>query len=72
MGVMEKYWLLKAILIMKLTLVLILFFSLNVVADGYSQTKVTLNLKSASFKTIIASIEKQSAYHFVYSESKKH
>jgi iron complex outermembrane receptor protein len=70
MGVMEKYWLLKAILIMKLTLVLILFFSLNVVADGYSQTKVTLNLKSASFKTIIASIEKQSAYHFVYSESK--
>ncbi|MDB5089034.1 MAG: TonB-dependent Receptor Plug Domain protein [Mucilaginibacter sp.] len=70
MGVMEKYWLLKAILIMKLTLVLILFFSLNVVANGYSQTKVTLNLKSASFKTIISSIEKQSAYHFVYSESK--
>ena len=70
MGVTEKYWLLKSILIMKLTLLLVLFFSLNVVADGYSQTKVTLNLKSARFKTIISSIEKQSSYHFVYSESK--
>ncbi len=70
MGVTEKYWLLKSILIMKLTLLLILLFNLNVVADVYSQTKVTLNLKSARFKTIISSIEKQSSYHFVYSENK--
>jgi TonB-linked SusC/RagA family outer membrane protein len=70
MGVMEKYWLLKSILIMKLTLLLILFFNLNVVADGFSQTRVTLNLKAADFKKIITSIEKQSSYHFVYSERK--
>lgn len=69
-GVTEKYWLLKSILIMKLTLILILFFNLSVVADGFSQSKVTLNLKSADFKKIISSIEKQSFYHFVYSERK--
>jgi len=70
MGVTGKYWLLKSILIMKLTLILLLFFNLHVVADGYSQTTVTLNLKAADFKKIISSIEKQSIYHFVYSERK--
>jgi len=70
MGVMEKYWLLKSILIMKLTLLLILVFNLNVVANGFSQTRVTLNLKAADFKKVITSIEKQSSYHFVYSERK--
>jgi TonB-linked SusC/RagA family outer membrane protein len=69
-GVTGKYWLLKSILIMKLTLILLLFFNLHVVADVYSQTTVTLNLKSADFKKIISSIEKQSIYHFVYSERK--
>src|SRR6266700_681889 len=69
-GVTEKYWLLKSILIMKLTLILILYFNLNVVADGFSQSRVTLNHKSADYKKIISSIEKQSFYHFVYSERK--
>jgi TonB-linked SusC/RagA family outer membrane protein len=70
MGVMGKYWLLKSILIMKLTLILILFFNLQVVADVHAQTRVTLNLRSADFKKILSSIEKQSYYHFVYSERK--
>src|ERR1700730_11358726 len=70
MGVTGTYSLLKARLIMKLTLILLLFFNLHVVADGYSQTTVTLNLKAADFKKIIFSIEKQSIYHFVYSERK--
>ena len=70
MGVTAKYWLLKSILIMKLTLILILFFNLHVVADVFSQTRVTLNLKAADFKKIISSIERQSFYHFVYSERK--
>src|SRR5882757_11078737 len=69
-GVRDNYWLLKSILIMKLTLVLLLFFNLHVIADVHSQTKVTLNLKAADFKKIISSIEKQSIYHFVYSERK--
>src|ERR1700704_3199529 len=70
MGVTGKYWLLKSIVIMKLTLILLLFFNLHVVADVYSQTRVTLNLKAADFKKIISSIERQSIYHFVYSERK--
>ncbi|CAM4295012.1 TonB-linked outer membrane protein, SusC/RagA family [Pedobacter westerhofensis] len=69
MGVMEKYWLLKSLLIMKLTTLLIILFNLNVVASGFSQTKVTLNMKSADFKKVISSIQKQSDYHFIYSES---
>ncbi len=67
MGVRDSYWLLKSILIMKLTLILLLFFNLHVIADVHSQTKVTLNLKAADFKKIISSIEKQSIYHFIYS-----
>jgi TonB-linked SusC/RagA family outer membrane protein len=55
---------------MKLTLILLLFFNLHVCADVFSQTKVTLNLKEADFKKIISSIEKQSVYHFIYSERK--
>jgi TonB-linked SusC/RagA family outer membrane protein len=70
MGVMGKYWLLKPILIMKLTLILILFFNLRLLADVDAQTRVTLNLKSVDFKKILSSIEKQSYYHFVYSERK--
>src|ERR1700730_8576598 len=69
-GVKGNYWLLKSILIMKLTLILLLFFNLHVIADVHSQTRVTLNLKAADFKKIISSIEKQSIYHFIYSESK--
>ena len=70
MGVTGNPWLLKSILIMKLTLILLLFFNLNVCADAFSQTRVTLNLKAADFKKIMTSIEKQSIYHFVYSERK--
>ncbi|MCR8560104.1 SusC/RagA family TonB-linked outer membrane protein [Mucilaginibacter sp. BJC16-A38] len=55
---------------MKLTFALILFFNLQSVASVYSQTKVTLNLKSTSFKKVLSTIERQSSYHFVYSERK--
>ncbi|HEY4063059.1 MAG TPA: TonB-dependent receptor [Puia sp.] len=55
---------------MKLTLILLLFFNLHVVAVVHAQTRVTLNLKAADFKKIISSIERQSIYHFVYSERK--
>ena len=70
LGVREKYWLFKSLLIMKLIFALILFFNLQAIASVYSQTKVTLNLKSADFKKVLATIEHQSSYHFVYSERK--
>ncbi|WP_428329775.1 SusC/RagA family TonB-linked outer membrane protein [Mucilaginibacter sp.] len=68
LGVREKYWLLKSLLVMKLTFILILFFNLQATATVYSQTKVTLNFKSADFKRVLSAIERQSSYHFVYSE----
>jgi len=56
-GVIDKYWLLKPILIMKLTLVLIITFTLTSAADNYSQQKVTINLKSANFDKVITAIQ---------------
>lgn len=69
-GVKDKYWLYKSILIMKLTLILIVAFSLQSVANVYSQQKVTINLKSADFMKVISVIQKQTNYHFVLSERK--
>ncbi|MFA6086255.1 SusC/RagA family TonB-linked outer membrane protein [Mucilaginibacter sp.] len=55
---------------MKLTLILIVTFTLQSVANVYSQQKVTINLKSADFTKVIAAIQKQTNYHFVFSERK--
>ena len=69
-GVRDKHWLFKSILIMKLTLTFIIIFSLQSVANVYSQQKVTINLKSADFKKVISAIQTQTSYHFVFSERK--
>ncbi len=69
-GVIDKYWLYKSILIMKLTLFFIVIFTLQSVASVFSQQKVTINVKSADFKKVIAAIQKQTTYHFVFSERK--
>ncbi|QEM09807.1 SusC/RagA family TonB-linked outer membrane protein [Mucilaginibacter rubeus] len=55
---------------MKIRFTLILFFNLLAILTVYSQTHVTINLKSADFKKVISIIEHQSLYHFVYSERK--
>jgi hypothetical protein len=55
---------------MKIRFTLILFFNLLAIFTVYSQTRVTINLKSADFKKVISTIEHQSIYHFVYSERK--
>jgi TonB-linked SusC/RagA family outer membrane protein len=55
---------------MKLTFTLILFFNLLITPTLYAQTHVTINLKLADFKKVLSAIERQSSYHFVYSERK--
>lgn len=70
LGVRDKYWLLKSMLIMKLTLFFIVLFSLQSIASGYSQQKVTINTKSADFKKIVSAIQRQTNYRFVFSERK--
>ena len=69
-GVRDKYWLYKSILIMKLTLIFIIVFSLQSIASVYSQQTVTINFKSADFKKVISAIQTQTTYHFVFSERK--
>ena len=69
-GVTGFFCLSKPIIIMKLTIALILVLNFQVLAAGYSQTKVTLSLKSATFKKVLAEIEKKTSYRFVFSERK--
>jgi TonB-linked SusC/RagA family outer membrane protein len=69
-GVEDKYWLKKSILIMKLTTILIVILNFQALAVVYSQTTVTINLKSADFKKVLAVMQKQTNYQFVYSERK--
>ena len=69
-GVRNRYWLFKSILIMKLIFIFLIIFNLQSFANVYSQQKVTINLKSADFKKVISAIQKQTTYHFVFSERK--
>ena len=69
-GVKNRYRLIKSILIMKLTIIFLAIFNLQALANVYSQQKVSINLKSADFKKVITAIQKQTNYHFVFSERK--
>lgn len=62
--------LLKKLIIMKLTIALILFFSINSLAKTYSQSKITLKAKALELKKVLNLIEKQSSYHFLFSDRK--
>ncbi|MDR6943551.1 SusC/RagA family TonB-linked outer membrane protein [Mucilaginibacter pocheonensis] len=55
---------------MKLTCTLIIFFGLLIIQTLHAQTRITLNLQSADFRKILSAIERQSSYHFVYSDRK--
>lgn len=70
LGVTDSYCLKKVLRIMKLTFALILVLNLNVLANTYSQTKVSLDLKSADFKKVISEIEKKTVYRFVFGSKK--
>lgn len=65
-NLLYKYRLLtKALMVMKLTAILLLIGCLQAAAKGYSQ-KVTLLLREAALSYAFAEIEKQSGYHFIY------
>jgi TonB-linked SusC/RagA family outer membrane protein len=55
---------------MKLKILFIVVLNTLAVIPALAQTKVSLNLKGADFKKVLKAIEKQSDYHFVYSEHK--
>lgn len=58
----------KLLLLMKFTIALLLFASLNVSAKTFSQDRITLKLQSAELKTALKQIEKQSIYRFLYND----
>src|SRR5258706_11631078 len=62
----KKPLLLKALLMMKLTTILILIFTLNVSAKGFGQEKISLRVKKAEIAEVLNSIEKQTNYRFLY------
>lgn len=58
----------KLLLLMKFTIALLLFASLQVSAKTYSQDRITLKLESAELKTALKQIEKKSMYRFLYND----
>ena len=56
------------LLIMKLTTMFLLFLTLNVSATGFGQEKINLSVKKAEISGVLRSIEKQTAYRFLYND----
>ena len=56
----------KALLVMKLTVLMTFFFTLNVSANGFGQDKISLRVKKTEISGILRSIEKQTNYRFLY------
>jgi TonB-linked SusC/RagA family outer membrane protein len=57
----------KVLLVMKLTVLMMLFFTFNVSANGFGQNKISLRVKKAEISGILRSIEQQTNYRFLYS-----
>lgn len=62
-----RKWVLKTMLIMKLTFAFILAACLQVSAKSYSQT-VTISLKNASLQKLFTLVHKQTGYNFFYQD----
>lgn len=58
----------KLLLLMKCTIALLLFTTMQVSAKSYSQDRITLKLQSAELKTALKQIEKRSVYRFLYND----
>src|SRR5688572_21816400 len=59
----------KALLVMKLTMVMMLFFTLNVAANGFGQDKISLRVKKTAIEGVLRSIEQQTNYRFLYNNN---
>jgi hypothetical protein len=61
----------KLLLVMKLTAILLVVFTMHVTATVYSQnTKLSLNMQGNSIKEVLQQIEAQSEYRFIYENEK--
>lgn len=64
--VVEKPLQSKALLVMKLTVLMMFVFTLNVSANGFGQDKISLRVKKAEISGILRTIEQQTNYRFLY------
>lgn len=53
---------------MRLTICLLLFASMHVYADGFSQTKISLRLENTELKQVLQQIEKKTQIRFLYNQ----
>jgi len=67
-SLIKKPGLIKALLLMKLTIVLILLTSMQLSAKVFSQNTITLKMQSAELKKVLTQIEKKSDYRFLYND----
>ena len=51
---------------MKLTMLMMLFFTLNVAANGFGQDKISMRVKKTEISGVLRSIEQQTNYRFLY------
>ena len=58
----------KALLVMKLTIFLLIVFTFNVSATGFSQEKLSFRFKKTEIAGILSSIEKSTHYRFLYND----
>lgn len=68
-GVIKKRRLFQLLLMMKLTLILLLLFNLQAFSKVYSQSKISLKMKSISISELLNQLEEQSDYRFVFNQS---
>lgn len=59
----------KLVLTMKLTIMLIIIFTVSVSAAGFSQNKINLEVKKSAISNVIRQIEGQTSYRFLYNEN---
>src|ERR1044071_1437664 len=64
--VLKKPFSPNVLLIMKLTALFLLVFTLQVSANGYGQNRISLNIKRTEISNVLRNIEKQTNYRFLY------
>ncbi|HWB27935.1 MAG TPA: TonB-dependent receptor [Chitinophagaceae bacterium] len=67
----KKPLLSKALLIMKLSIVLLICFTLQASAKGFGQKKLDLQFQKTEIATILSTIEKSTNYRFLYDNNLK-
>ncbi len=66
-GAKSSFWH-QSFCVMRITLSLLLFVSLQVYAEGFGQTKISLKLENAELKQVLQQIEKKTSFRFLYNQ----